>query len=132
MNRFKKLCESSLMLLALLAFAGQAVGQASQTVVVREGIQIGALGALRSALPEVAAKHGLSYDIRDFNDSTAALRALEQGELDIANTTSQHLVRAITEGIDVVWVAGWGAINSYEAIDRLAPARNLNASRKGR
>ena len=31
-----------------------------------------------------------------------------QGELEVANTTAQHLVRALTEGIDVVWVAGWG------------------------
>jgi NitT/TauT family transport system substrate-binding protein len=93
---------------ALLVLVGTAQAQATPPVVVREGIQIGALGALRSALPEVAAKYGLSYEIKDFNDSTAALRALDQGELDIANTTSQHLVRAITEGIDVVWVAGWG------------------------
>lgn len=76
--------------------------------VVRHGIQIGALGALRTTLPEVAGKHRLRYDIKDFTDSSAALRALDQGELDIANTTSQHLVRAISEGIDVVWVAGWG------------------------
>lgn len=76
--------------------------------VVRHGIQIGALGALRTTLPEVAGKHRLKYDIKDFTDSSAALRAVDQGELEIANTTSQHLVRAITEGIDVVWVAGWG------------------------
>ena len=90
------------MLLAALA------GAVSAQDVVRHGIQIGALGALRTTLPEVAPKHGLKYDIKDFTDSTAALRALEQGELEVANTTSQHLVRAITEGIDVVWVAGWG------------------------
>src|SRR4051812_10874036 len=86
---------------------GTALAQQAPTV-VREGIQIGALGALRTSLPDVAAKHGLAFEIKDFNDSTAALRALDQGELDIANTTSQHLVRAITEGMDVVWVAGWG------------------------
>jgi NitT/TauT family transport system substrate-binding protein len=90
------------MLLAALA------GTVSAQDVVRHGIQIGALGALRTTLPEVAGKHGLKYDVKDFTDSTAALRALEQGELEVANTTSQHLVRAITEGIDVVWVAGWG------------------------
>jgi ABC-type taurine transport system substrate-binding protein len=75
---------------------------------VRHGIQIGALGALRTVLPSVEKKYGLKYDIKDFRDSTSALLALDQGELDIANTTSQHLVRAISEGIDVVWIAGWG------------------------
>src|SRR5262249_56905205 len=30
------------------------------------------------------------------------------GELEIGNTTTQHLVRAISEGIPVRWVAGWG------------------------
>jgi NitT/TauT family transport system substrate-binding protein len=85
-----------------------AAGQASAQDTVRHGIQIGALGALRSTLPEVAGRQGLKYDVKDFSDSTAALRALEQGELEVANTTAQHLVRAITEGIDVVWVAGWG------------------------
>src|SRR5258708_785166 len=33
---------------------------------------------------------------------------LDQGELDVANTTSQHLARAISEGMDVVWICGWG------------------------
>lgn len=94
----------ALLLTALLGAASPASAQDT----VRHGIQIGALGALRTTLPLVAAKHGLKYDIKDFTDSTAALRALEQGELEIANTTAQHLVRAITEGIDVVWVAGWG------------------------
>jgi len=93
-----------ILVLLLTLFAGSALAQD----VVRHGIQIGALGALRTTLPEVAAKHGLKYDIKDFTDSTAALRALEQGELEVANTTTQHLVRAINEGIDVVWVAGWG------------------------
>jgi len=93
-----------ILVLLLTLFAGSALAQD----VVRHGIQIGALGALRTTLPEVAARHGLKYDIKDFTDSTAALRALEQGELEVANTTTQHLVRAINEGIDVVWVAGWG------------------------
>jgi NitT/TauT family transport system substrate-binding protein len=93
-------------LIALLLAA--LAGTASAQDVVRHGIQIGALGALRTTLPGVAAKYALKYDVKDFSDSTAALRALEQGELEVANTTSQHLVRAITEGIDVVWVAGWG------------------------
>lgn len=92
----------------VLFFALGSSGVAFAQDVVRHGIQIGALGALRVTLPEVGAKYRLKYDIKDFNDSTAALRALEQGELEIANTTSQHLVRALSEGIDVVWVAGWG------------------------
>lgn len=91
--------------LLLMATEGHAQTQAAPTV-IREGIVIGALGSFRSSLPEVAAKSGLKFEIKDFNDSTAALRALDQGELDIANTTSQHMVRAITEGMDVVWVIG--------------------------
>lgn len=82
-------------------------GAAAQDT-VRAGIQIGALGALRTTLPLVEGKYKLKYDIKDFRDSTEALRALDQGELEIANTTTQHLVRAIDEGINVVWVAGWG------------------------
>ena len=93
--------------IAALATALAAAGVAAQDV-VRHGIQIGALGALRTTLPEIGAKYKIKYDVKDFNDSSAALRALDQGELEIANTTSQHLVRAITEGIDVVWIAGWG------------------------
>ena len=81
---------------------------ASAQDTIRAGIQIGALGALRTTLPLVEKKYDLKYDIKDFRDSSEALRALDQGELEIANTTAQHLVRAIDEGIDVVWVAGWG------------------------
>jgi ABC-type nitrate/sulfonate/bicarbonate transport system substrate-binding protein len=75
---------------------------------VRYGTAIGGIGALRTVLPSVEKKYGLKYDIRDFRDSTSQLLALDQGELDVANTTSQHLVRAISEGIDIVWIAGWG------------------------
>ena len=75
---------------------------------VRHGIQIGALGALRTLLSSIEKKHGLKYDVKDFRDSTSALLALDQGELDVANTTSQHLTRAISEGMDVVWICGWG------------------------
>ena len=75
---------------------------------VHHGIQIGALGALRTTLPDAGKKYDLAYDIRDFPDSTAVLLAIEQGALDIGNTTSQHLVRAISEGIPVRWVSGWG------------------------
>ena len=75
---------------------------------VREGLQIGAMGALRTTLPTVAGKYDLAFDVKDFRDSTSVLLALEQGELDIGNTTTQHLVRAISENIPVRWVCGWG------------------------
>jgi NitT/TauT family transport system substrate-binding protein len=75
---------------------------------VRYGTVIGALGALRTALPNVEKKYGLKYDMKDFRDATSTLLALDQGELDLTNATSQHLVRAISEGIDVVWISGWG------------------------
>ncbi len=76
--------------------------------VVRLGLQIGAAGALRTTLPEIGKKHNLKFEIKNFRSSTHALLALEQGEIHMANTTAQHLVRAISEGIDVVWVSGWG------------------------
>jgi NitT/TauT family transport system substrate-binding protein len=96
-------------LLATAAVVGLALSaSASAQDVVRHGIQIGALGALRTTLPEVGKKYNLKFEIKNFRSSTSALRALDQGELQIANTTAQHLVRAISEGIDVVWVAGWG------------------------
>lgn len=92
------------LLLGVFTFAQSATAEDT----VRAGIQIGALGALRTTLPLVEGKYNLKYDIKDFRDSTEALRALDQGELEIANTTAQHLVRAIDEGINVVWIAGWG------------------------
>jgi len=98
---------SSLLLAAVVA-GGLAPTCAHADDTVRHGIQIGALGALRTALPGVEKKYGLKYDIKDFRDSTSALLALDQGELEVANTTSQHLVRAISEGMDVVWICGWG------------------------
>jgi len=82
--------------------------RASAAETVRHGIQIGALGALRTTLPDAGKKYDLAYDIKDFPDSTAVLLAIEQGALDIGNTTSQHLVRAISEGIPVTWISGWG------------------------
>jgi len=94
--------------MAVLGAGGLPATPARGDTTIRHGIQIGALGALRTTLPNVEKTHGLKYDIKDFRDSTSALLALDQGELDIANTTSQHLVRAINEGIDVVWIAGWG------------------------
>ena len=75
---------------------------------VRYGTVIGALGALRTVLPSIEKKYGLKFDMKDFRDATSCLLALEQGELDLTNATSQHLVRAISEGIDVVWISGWG------------------------
>jgi len=78
------------------------------TDTVRHGLQIGALGALRSTLPTVAEANNLKFDVKDFTDSTSVLLALEQSELDIGNITTQHLIRAASEGIPVVWVAGWG------------------------
>jgi len=94
---------------------------------VRYGTAIGAVGALRMVLPGVEKRYGLKYDVKDFRDSTSQLLALDQGELDIANTTSQHLVRAISEGIDIVWILGWGGGNNvlvarkgFEAADDAA------------
>lgn len=76
--------------------------------IVREGLQIGAMGALRSTLPAVSNQYDLSFDVKDFRDSTSVLLAIEQGELEIGNTTTQHLIRAISENIPVRWVCGWG------------------------
>jgi NitT/TauT family transport system substrate-binding protein len=75
---------------------------------VREGLQIGAMGALRTTLPEANKKHDLIFDAKDFRDSTSVLLAIEQGELETGNTTTQHLIRAISENIPVRWVCGWG------------------------
>src|SRR3954462_5718062 len=75
---------------------------------VREGLQIGAMGALRTTLPEANKKQDLVFDATDFCDSTAVLLAIEQGELETGNTTIQHLIRAISENIPVKWVCGWG------------------------
>ncbi len=93
---------------AALAVAPMVAGVAVAQDTVRHGIQRGALASLRVAMADVEAKHKLKYEYKEFNDSTAALLALEQGEVDVANTTLQHLVRAMDEGIPVVWVAGWG------------------------
>jgi NitT/TauT family transport system substrate-binding protein len=99
---------SAVGLTAAAALPGAMGGRAFAADTVRHGIQIGALGALRTTLPSAGKKYDLSYDIKDFPDSTAVLLAIEQGALDIGNTTSQHLVRAISEGIAVRWISGWG------------------------
>ncbi len=87
--------------------SGFAPGSASAEV-VRHGVQLGALGALRTTLVEVGKKYNIQYELKDFRSSTSAMKALDQGELHIANTTAQHLARAIEQNIKVVWVAGWG------------------------
>jgi len=105
---------------------------------VREGLQIGAMGALRTALPEANKKQELVLDAKDFRDSTAVLLAIEQGELDTGNTTTQHLIRAISENIPVRWVCGWaGGYNVLVARKGLdlkpndgAGLKSLAASRK--
>jgi ABC-type nitrate/sulfonate/bicarbonate transport system substrate-binding protein len=104
MSRLSKHIRAGICALALAATAPAAWAQAVDAI--KEGNVIGAMGALRTSLPEVAAASRLKFDIKDFGDSSAALRALDQGELDIAVTTAQHLVRALTEGMDVVWVVG--------------------------
>ncbi len=83
-------------------------GRAQASDVIRHGIQIGALGALRTTLPAAGTQFDLTFDIKNFPDSTSALLAIEQGELEICNTTTQHLIRAISETIPVKWVCGWG------------------------
>ncbi len=66
------------------------------------------MGALRTTLPAAGSKYDLAFDAKDFRDSTSVLLAIEQGELDIGNTTTQHLIRAISENIPVRWVCGMG------------------------
>lgn len=94
-------------LIAATALQGRAIPPAFAAETVRDGLQIGAMGALRSSLPDAAKKYDLAYDVKNFRDSTAVLLALEQGELEVGNTTTQHLIRAISEGIPVSWVCGW-------------------------
>jgi NitT/TauT family transport system substrate-binding protein len=100
----------SVISLAVVCAVGlaSAYAQVRRDDTVRYGTVIGTFGALRSSLPGVEQKYGLKYDLRDFRDSTSAMLALDQGELDMANITAQHLVRAISEGLDIAWVAGWG------------------------
>jgi NitT/TauT family transport system substrate-binding protein len=113
-------------------------GGARAADVIRHGLQIGAMGALRTSLPTVAGADNLTFDVKDFPDSTAALLALEQGELEICNTTTQHLTRAISENIPVRWVCGWaGGYNVLVSAKALnlkqedsAALKSLAASRK--
>lgn len=94
--------------IALLAVTGMQAWAQSSPEVIREGMVVGSLGAVRTALQEVSGPKGMSFELKDFGDSSAALRALDQGELDIAITTTQHMARALAEGMDVVWVMGSG------------------------
>jgi len=114
------------------------VAQAQAADAFREGLQIGAMGALRTTLPATDKKYDLTFDAKDFRDSTSVLLAIEQGELEIGNTTTQHLIRAISENISVRWVCGWaGGYNvlvsrkglNLKAND-LAALKSLAASRK--
>ena len=104
---------------AAIALPTVLVRQAQGADTFREGLQIGAMGALRTTLPGADKKYDLTFDAKDFRDSTAVLLAIEQGELEIGNTTTQHLIRAISEGIPVRWVCGW------------AGGYNVLVSRKG-
>ncbi len=90
------------------ALASGFVPSSASAEVVRHGVQLGALGALRTTIVEVGKKYNIEYELKDFRSSTSAMKALDQGELHIANTTAQHLARAIEQNIKVVWVAGWG------------------------
>jgi len=94
--------------LAAIGAGGLAATYTRRDDTVRYGTVIGALGTLRTILPSVAKKYELKYDMKDFRDSTSTLLALDQGELDVTNITSQHLVLAISEGMDIVWISGWG------------------------
>ena len=105
---------------AAVAFGGGTTKAFAAADIVRHGLQIGALGALRTTLPTVAEANDLKFDIKDFRDSTSVMLALEQSELDIGNITTQHLIRAISEGIPIVWVAGWGG-----GYDVLVARKNL-------
>jgi NitT/TauT family transport system substrate-binding protein len=102
-----------------IALPTMLAGPAAAADTFREGLQIGAMGALRTTLPVADKKYDLAFDPKDFRDSTSVLLAIEQGELEIGNTTTQHLIRAISENIPVRWVCGW------------AGGYNVLVSRKG-
>lgn len=90
-----------------IALPTMLVRKAQAADAFREGLQIGAMGALRTTLSGADKKYDLTFDPKDFRDSTSVLLAIEQGELEIGNTTTQHLIRAISENIPVRWVCGW-------------------------
>ena len=122
---------SSAGVMATVALPGLFGTRAFAADTIRHGIQMGGLGALRTTLPAAAKKYDLVYDVKDFRDSTSVLLAMEQGELEIGNTTTQHLVRAITEGIPVAWICGWGGgYNTVVARKNLGVKPNDEASLK--
>ena len=51
---------------AAAAFGSMLGGRALAADTVRYGIQIGALGALRTTLPDAAKKYDITYDMKDF------------------------------------------------------------------
>lgn len=75
---------------------------------IRYGLQRGAMAPIRQSLPAEAVKQGIKYDYKVFNDVTSAILAMDQGHLEIANTSAQHVVRAIDEGMKFVLIVGWG------------------------
>jgi NitT/TauT family transport system substrate-binding protein len=135
MNRRRYILKSAAAMVCLCS--GLSSG-AKANEVVTVGLQLGAMGALKVQLPELGKKHGVTFDINNFNDSTTALLALEQGAVQVVNTTSQHLTRAISENIDVVWIMGWGGGNNVIvsassinlAPDDIPALRDLVAERK--
>src|SRR5579871_5263306 len=67
---------------AAVALPTVLVRQAQAADTFREGLQIGAMGALRTTLPGADKKYDLTFDAKDFRDSTSVLLAIEQGELE--------------------------------------------------
>ena len=90
-----------------LGLEGRQAAAASPTT-VRAGLQRGALGSLKVALPLVEGKHDVKFEQNIFNDSTAVILALQQKQLDWGNVTAQHVIRSIDEGMNLVVVSGLG------------------------
>ncbi len=88
--------------------SGTARAQQAPPATIRAGLQRGALGSMKVALPMVAGKHNLTFTQNIFNDSTAVILALQQKQLDWGNITSQHVIRWIDQGMDLVLVSGFG------------------------
>src|SRR6516165_4332750 len=62
-----------------IALPTMLAGQAQAADTFREGLQIGAMGALRTTLSAAAKQYDLAFDAKDFRDSTSVLLAIEQG-----------------------------------------------------
>ena len=67
-----RLLKSAFIFLSAICFGAPAMS----ADLVRFGIQIGALSALRVTLPDSEQKFDLKYEFKEFRDSTAALLAL--------------------------------------------------------